>query len=743
MNSLEDIMKKHPFARRIVEVAMVLFMALYPLRHIHAGLDLWDTGYNYANFEYMGLDSMDPMWFFSTYLSTAVGHLLTLLPYGKTVLGLNFFTALSVSFLSVISYLFCTRIVKLPRAVTFIGEYVAISLCWCPTALLYNYLTYILLTVAVILIYYGLSNKKNNLLFVAGILLGLNVFVRFSNLPEAVLIVGVWAYGHLEVVSKIRNEKVLSKKKERRDAFKLTLIRTVYCILGYGIAVGGMLVFFGVRYGFGEYFAAIKRLFGMTSTATDYTAVSMLKGLIAWYKEAGYWLSRLIVFAIGGMITCALGKHIDVEYGFREDGGINPFGKKFSFLGLAYFVSVILALGSLVWLYKAHFCFSDYGGYGSVIMPGAVAALIAIVICLIQIFRPDSPLNNRLFGGLILLVILITPIGSNNGIYPVLNNLFLVGPYFINSVWRLIKIPEWRGAGRREYYVQADKQSEKIGVIGTVKSYISLFPIKAGLLVFCGLCLFQFTTFGIEFSFNKPDSDEEKIYTVSADKNMTGIRMGYEKARDYYGLYQYVTKAELTDRTLITYGYIPAVSFYLQMEPAFNPWIDLASYDISVLSDELDKIVLSSETDESSETAGVKEEPEVIKDYINQNEETADNTVENTADNTAASVYPVVIIAAEYAGCLPEEVQGLYFEEKQNTQDETENKNESAVQGNNEDADDISDDSEYTEDAKWQLLCDFFVNGNYRLKYINDTYAVLDVSSSPSLDLPGLSADAE
>lgn len=64
------------------------------LRHIWIGLDLWDTGYNYANFQYMGLEHMDSMWLFSTYLATAVGHLLSFLPGAKTLLGMNLYTGL-------------------------------------------------------------------------------------------------------------------------------------------------------------------------------------------------------------------------------------------------------------------------------------------------------------------------------------------------------------------------------------------------------------------------------------------------------------------------------------------------------------------------------------------------------------------------------------------------------------------------------------------------------------------------
>ena len=36
--------------RRFWEFVFVAVLVLYPLRHIAWGLDLWDTGYGYANF---------------------------------------------------------------------------------------------------------------------------------------------------------------------------------------------------------------------------------------------------------------------------------------------------------------------------------------------------------------------------------------------------------------------------------------------------------------------------------------------------------------------------------------------------------------------------------------------------------------------------------------------------------------------------------------------------------------------
>ena len=124
---------------RVLEILFVCFLICYPMRHIAWGGDLWDVGYNYGNFRFGNMQSMGKMWFFSTYLSNAVGHFLTILPWGHTVLGLNLYTGLFAGGLAVMGYFFCTLTLHIPRILVFVGEWIALSLCWCPTALLYNY----------------------------------------------------------------------------------------------------------------------------------------------------------------------------------------------------------------------------------------------------------------------------------------------------------------------------------------------------------------------------------------------------------------------------------------------------------------------------------------------------------------------------------------------------------------------------------------------------------------------------
>lgn len=684
---------------------MVLFMALYPLRHIHVGLDLWDTGYNYANFEYMGLDSMDSMWFFSTYLANGLGHLLSILPFGKTVLGLNFYTALMISLLAIMAYMFCTRIIKLPKSISFVGEYMAISLCWCPTALLYNYMTYLFLMITVICLYFGLHKKRKHCLYFAGVFLGLNVFVRFSNLPEVVLIFAVWVYGILETEAKAKTETGTLRKREHKNGFKRSLIRTLMCIGGYATSVGGMLLFFGIKYGFGAYFKAIIRLFAMTDEASDYSAMSMVRGLINWYKEAGYWFSRLCVFAIGGILVCALAKHLDIQYGRKEHTG-GLFGKNFNFLGWAYVISGVFALGAIYWLYRKDFSFGHYGEYGQILLPCAVLMLVSVIACIIQIFKPGNKLETRLINGLVLIVILITPIGSNTGIFPVINNQFLIAPILLYSLWTMLSVRDGEGISRYNFnnpliVRETNKRRKNYEV---ALSYVSLFPVKAVICVFYALCIVQITLFGHAFVFTEANNAWDTYYTVSVDSTVKGIRMNYDKASNYAELYGYIQSEGLQENELITYGNIPALSFYLQMPAAFNPWIDLDSYNEAILAQDLEKTVNEAEEAISQSAAATNTGiPNVIKDNIN-NEADEDATESLLSRKNA---YPVVIIDAKYVDYIDlakaEEIA------------EDESLDESIRK----------EASEILDNGKWKLLTEYFEQAGYEVTFVNRKYAVL------------------
>ena len=325
--------------------ASIILIFVYPLRHICRGVDVWDGGYNYANAFYCDLNSMDSMWYFATWIANKVGSLFAGLPGGETMLGMNIYTGILIGGIGVLAYVFCTRQMKMPAWLAFAGELVALSLCWVPSSALYNYLTYALLLVGVVFLYRGVVMESPLNLLLAGIALGCNVGVRFSNLVQASLILVVWYYGFL-------------KKKKLRDVVR----QTGWCMLGYCAAYGLFLVLISVRYGIGTYTEAIMQLFAMTDTATDYSAWSMLEGMIGAYiaPESTYWLKRIGLVGICTVIICV------------------AFPKKW--IRLKQILTVILLTGLGWYLLKNGYCTLNYKNYDSVYNHCVVFFLMIIVL---------------------------------------------------------------------------------------------------------------------------------------------------------------------------------------------------------------------------------------------------------------------------------------------------------------------------------------------------------------------------
>lgn len=534
------------------ESLLVVILFWYPLRHIYWGLDLWDTGYNYANFVYMGLEHMDPMWLFSTYLANAVGHLLTMLPGAGSLVGMNLYTGLFASVLAIMGYFFCTRKLGISRGITFVGELAALSLCWCPTALIYNYLTYVLFLACVMLLYVGLTEERKWCLVLAGVCLGTNVLVRFSNLPEAAMILVVWVYAFL------------AARQKRVAGVGLAAKYTVFCLGGYLAALAVGLGYLHIRYGLDAYVNGIMRLFAMTEDATDYKPASMLTGLIGPYRENLYWAVRIFVIVLAGTLGFAALKWILSRCGKDsvEDAGGVLAGR--GLWRLARAGACALAVLMLAWLYYRGFCSLEFYAYGAILRPGILFLMLTLGIAVIRIFYPKSTLEERLISGMVLLVVLLTSLGSNNGVYPSLNNLFVAAPYTLWQCERFLgHVKEWHF------------------------SWISVFPAKAVLTAFLALFLFQSGVFGVTFVFAEATGARDITTVIENNEILQGVKMSPERAEWMSGISEYVNAQNLKGQEVILYGQIPALSYYLQMPSAFNPWSDLDSYQYEVMERDL------------------------------------------------------------------------------------------------------------------------------------------------------------
>lgn len=553
----------HKAVNSCLSSLFIIILALYPMRHIHWGLDLWDTGYSYANFEYMGLEHMDPMWLFSTYLANAVGHLLTMLPMGGTLVGMNFYTGLFVSLLALLGYFFCTKKLEIPPFFVFVGEFTAISLCWCPTASFYNYLTFVFFLGGFILLYRGLTEEKKWYLFAAGICLGTNVLVRFSNLAETGMIVAVWAYGIIEALDDRKNkQKIWNGKNIGKGAWSRTVSRTLWCLGGYLSALGAAAVYIQVRYGLNSYAAGIRRLFAMTDQATDYKATSMVMGVLQDYLSNLYWVARIFIIIFVGVLFFVIVRFLtESKNHFRKHPEIAA-GIKIAARVLWIYACWLM----LMWLKRNNvYSFDGYlGGASAVYRTGILFLTAAIVIAAIRIFHPKSRKEERLLGGMLILLLVLTSIGSNNRNYPSINNLFVAAPYTIWQCWIFC---------RKKY----DNE-----VMQTV-----IFPVKAVFAALLLLFVVHSVHFGANFLFEDTKGAQNLTATIDNNEVLKGIKMSPERAEWMSSISEYVEREDLQGREVILYGKIPSLSYYLQMPSAFNPWSDLLSYSYETMKQDL------------------------------------------------------------------------------------------------------------------------------------------------------------
>ena len=109
--------------------------------------------------------------------------------------------------------------------------------------------------------------------------------------------------------------------------------------------------------------------------------------------------------------------------------------------------------------------------------------------------------------------------------------------------------------------------------------------------------------------------------------------MSQEKAETLTKLTEYVEVNGLFGKEVLLYGNVPALSFYLQMSSAFNPWSDLRSYRGERLEGELLKItekadsggelpvvILGNKYVSEKEEAGTDAKWSLLREFLEENE---------------------------------------------------------------------------------------------------------------------------
>ena len=530
MNEYAERLKPlYHFAEKIL---FPVILILYPLLKVNQGIDLTDTAYSLGNYAFFGENTV--LWTLLTFLSNVLGFFFTKLPFGGTMLGMKAYSSLLISAMALLGYRFFRT--KMPAVIAFLAELSAIGMCWCPSVILYNYMTYALLLTAVILLFRGLVRKHPGCLVAAGVVLGLNTLVRFPNNGlEVLLILTLWYYGYL-------------KKKPLAEIAK----ETGLCIAGYAAGFVTVLAGMMLLYGTGTLGTMIEGIFGMAGSASDYTFGEMLGMITDAYLHGAGWMAYMVLCILPGIPFFAIQKECF------------PLLRKVVYCICIVFLFIVLGRWGM-------FNFKYYQKEAA-LQWGVVFLILSLGICVWMLFSRMQDCEWKLIAAMSLIVILITPLGSNNYVWPALNNLFFVAPI---TFWTIYRFARWG----RPY----------LDVTGKVP----LFSVKAMTMAMVVAFLIQAVGIGCNYVFLDGEDGHKRDTTVEGSRILRGMKTNAGNAGTLEELNTFMLEnnTEYRNKKVILYGNIPGLSYYLHKAPAvYTSWADLDTNSYERLAEDLNTL---------------------------------------------------------------------------------------------------------------------------------------------------------
>ena len=254
------------------------------------------------------------------------------------------------------------------------------------------------------------------------------------------------------------------------------------------------------------------------------------------------------------------------------------------------------------------FSFRYYEDYTSMYEWGMIGLYMGLFACAYLLFGKGVSNSERLWGMISLVVICITPLGSNNYTYQNLNNLFVVAPVTVYAFVKLF---------RRRYQVEIQSL---------------MFPWKAMAAAMGAMILIQSVGFHLGFVFRDGMDGTKRDTVLTATKVVAGMKTTQDNAENLGGLIAYMesqkegieTEKDFVAEGLaeaIYYGDCPGLPFLLQIPSAIDSsWPDLDSFATEQMEENLMElkekpVVIMRKTEPTS--ASFVEKKELLQDYMN------------------------------------------------------------------------------------------------------------------------------
>ena len=580
LRKLEQLYKR--IHKPIEDLAFPLILLLWPLNKITQGIDVTDSTYSLGN--YLFADRLKGTWVMATYLSNFFGSLFVKLPGGDTLLGMNIYTGLVISLTALIVYYGLRKDFTAP--VLFLGEFISISFCWIPSGILYNYLTYLFLSLAAILLYYGVKEMKILNFYFAGMILGFNVFVRIPNVVEMMLILVVLICVPMAL-------KQINEANWKRGNELMAIIGA--CIVGYVIGMSIPMAMMATVYGGNTFARMFAGLMALSESNSEYTAGSMLYRTFAAYLHSLKWTGIIVAVIFAGTLMMAVLKSHTV----------------LKWIGRTIYTAVLALMLRFMWG-RGMFSFRYYEDYTSMYEWGMILIMISWVCVFTVLIKRNYNLLIKTYATIVMVILIITPMGSNNYTMQNINNLFLVVPFtlYVTGGWL------YKGVHR-------------IRLQNVL--YGCNFPWMSMVLLIFAVILVQSIGFHTGFVF-KDGMDgtprDSSIVKNAATESVGGIYTTGQNARIITELCDYVY-GDKSIKSMVYWGNCPGLAYILRIPSEIGTtWPDLDSYPVEDLEAEL-KLITDRQAKgrtalvwrEYSEYSGMntKYKEDMVKEFIELN----------------------------------------------------------------------------------------------------------------------------
>lgn len=359
-------------AKNKLSTILYLSIIIFPLLFIWQGLDFSDTGFWLTNFQQIFNDPVSITHsFFICWLTNIIGGTWVYFFGNFGLIGIRFAEVLILYITMYLVFLILRPYIK--KDILLTGIFIAlifISRFYWPNYDTLTSLFYLLISLPLIK---GLTEHKIYFLYISGFICGLNVFIRFPNILGLVLVFIIIYYGYLN-----------------KDVAKNILKNVLYYMLGFICATVIVLVIMKIIGQYDIFIISLQDLFNIShQSSSSHSIYSLLYSLIVDHLKVIFITSGFLVMMLA--LSAILLRKKDRYY-------------LLTYIPISIFLFILII-----------FSYKDYLFILYSFLIYFVVGILYIVL-IIQLFNSDKQNEYRTLILLALLILIISPLGSNNGL---------------------------------------------------------------------------------------------------------------------------------------------------------------------------------------------------------------------------------------------------------------------------------------------------------------------------------------